>query len=141
MSSDAIYQLVGHILQTNYEDIPDEDREVTKKHFLDTVGSVIAGSTASGCDMVVDLVKSCGGIEESTIAAYGGKVPGSNAVWANTTMGRSREIDNYDMITGEHASVSAVPAEPVQGQCAPYADGRRPRPTGHQPHRAEERHL
>ncbi len=110
MSSDAIYQLVGHFLQTNYEDIPDEDREVTKKHFLDTVGSVIAGSTASGCDIVVDLVKSCGGIEESTIAAYGDKVPGSNAVWANTTMGRSREIDNYDMITGEHASVSAVSA-------------------------------
>ena len=29
MSSDVIYQLVGHILQTNYEDIPDEVREVT----------------------------------------------------------------------------------------------------------------
>ena len=110
MSSDAIYQLVGHILHTNYEDIPDEVREVTKKLFLDTIGAVIAGSTAPGCDVVVELVKSCGGIEESTIAAYGGKVPAMNAVWANSTMARSREIDAQCDIAGEHPNVSAYPA-------------------------------
>jgi 2-methylcitrate dehydratase PrpD len=110
MSRDVIYDIVDHIMRTDYEDIPDVVREETKKHFLDTVGAIIAGSTADGCGAVVELVKSHGGRKQSTIAGYGGKVPVSNAVWANTAMGRSREIDDFDMTTGEHASVSAVSA-------------------------------
>jgi 2-methylcitrate dehydratase PrpD len=110
MSSDAIYQITDHILQTKYEDIPNETREVAKKLFLDTIGAIIAGSTAPGCDTVVKLVKNWRGKRESTIAAYGGKVPAYNAVWANSTMARSREIDAQCDIAGEHPNVSAYPA-------------------------------
>ncbi|MFX0138511.1 MAG: MmgE/PrpD family protein, partial [Candidatus Hodarchaeota archaeon] len=35
-------------------------------------------------------------------------MPAPNAVWANAAMGRSREIDDCDEITGDHPSVVAV---------------------------------
>jgi 2-methylcitrate dehydratase PrpD len=109
MDKDAIYYLLSHIIRTEYEDIPDAVKEVTKKCFLDTIGALIAGSTAAGCQEVVDLVKSWGGVKECTIAVYGERVPGPNALWANSTMARSREVDT-SAIPGEHPDVSAVPA-------------------------------
>lgn len=105
---DAMHELLPHIMRTSYEDIPPAIKDTTKRCFLDTLGAMIAGSTAPGCREVVEVVKAWGGAPESTIAVFGGKVPAPNAVWANCTLGRSQEIDSF-ATTGDHPFVAAVP--------------------------------
>lgn len=109
MGMDAIYDFLSHIIRTGYEDIPGPVKDLTKRCFLDTLGAIIAGSTAPGCKEVVEIVKAWGGTKESTIAVFGERVPAPNAIWANSTMGRAQEVDCFSA-TGDHADVSAVPA-------------------------------
>ena len=55
---------------------------------------MMAGSSAPGCDTVVDYIEECGGKEESTIMVYGGRVPSSNAAFANSIMGHALDFDD-----------------------------------------------
>jgi 2-methylcitrate dehydratase PrpD len=106
---DAILPLVKNIVKIRYEDLSHEAREAAKRSVLDTLGAILAGSTAPGCQTIVDLITGWGGKEESTILANGVRVPTPDAVWANVVMGRSMEIDDCDEPTGDHPSVVAVP--------------------------------
>ena len=105
---DAIMPLIKNVVSTTYEDIPSEAREVAKRTVIDTLGAIIAGGTAPGCQTVADMVREWAGKKEATIIGDGTRVPAPNAVWANATMGPSREIDDCDELTGDHPSVVAV---------------------------------
>lgn len=106
---DLIYSFVKNILDTHYDDLPRETVEVTKRCIIDTLACLIAGSTAPGCKETVEYVKGDGGREESTILVYGGKVPSSNAVMANSTMARALDFDDVQEAAGLHSSATMVP--------------------------------
>ena len=95
-------QLVENILQTQFGSLDKEVVDSAKNRIIDVVGCLIAGANASGCSMIVDLVRKWGGAEESSILVHGGRGPAHNVAMANSTMARS-----YDF-------------EP----CAPYVDGK-----------------
>ena len=78
--------LAKNIVSIRYEDIPAKAIDLSKKDILDTLGVAIAGSKAEGSEQVVELVREWGGKEESSIIAYGGKVPAHHAALANGTM-------------------------------------------------------
>jgi len=105
---DIIEKLVKTVVNTKYEDLPQEAVEVTKRDILDTFGVLIAGATAQGCETIVDLIKDWGGKRESTILIHGGKVPAYNAALANSTMARALDFDNA-VDKGMHPCASAVP--------------------------------
>jgi len=61
---------------------------------LDTLGTLFAGSTAHGGHEVVEVTKEWGGKEESTIIAYGGKVPAPMAAFCNASMAHALDLDD-----------------------------------------------
>lgn len=105
---DAIVPLVRNIVSIRYEDISNEAREAAKKCIIDTLAVTVAGSSAEGCNIIASMAKEWGGRQESSILAYGGRVPSPNAAWANATMARARDFDNYDSTTADHPGVSTV---------------------------------
>ncbi len=58
---DLTRRLVKYIMGVKYEDLNAETVEITKKLFLDTLGTTIAGSSAEKSKTLVDLVKGWGG--------------------------------------------------------------------------------
>lgn len=106
---DAAVILASNIVNTKYEDIPAEALEMSKKLTLDILATAIAGSTAVGCRELVGLIKEWGGTEESTIIAYGCKVPAPNAAQANATMSHALEYDDTHDVTTLHVSTTVVP--------------------------------
>ena len=87
--------------------------EATKKQILDMLGVMVAGSTCSisgEINGLVDLVKEWGGKEESTILAFGGRVPAPNAAFVNGILCVRRDFDDTNLTySGGHTSRSIAP--------------------------------
>ena len=74
-SMDSIFLFVKNFAHINYEDLPQEVVEVTKKEVLDLLGVAIAGFTAPGVQQLLDIVTDWGGKEESRVIYCNQKVP------------------------------------------------------------------
>jgi 2-methylcitrate dehydratase PrpD len=101
-----------HLVETKYEALPLEIVEATKKQILDMLGVTVAGSTASISGEIkelVCLVKDWGGKEESSILAFGGRVPAPNAALVNGTLCARLDFDDTSVQYGGHPSRATVP--------------------------------
>ena len=103
-------ELLSHIAQMKYKDLPVPVIEATKKSVLDTLAVLIAGSTDEYASTLVELAKGWGGREECTIAVYGGKVPAPTAALVNCTMARARDLDDAHYGGGGHLGATIVPS-------------------------------
>jgi 2-methylcitrate dehydratase PrpD len=105
---DIAERLVNNVVKTVYEDLSPEAVNKAKLNMLDTIGCLIAGAAAPGCDAVRDQVLDWGGKEESTIMIYGGKAPCPHAALVNSTMARAMDFDCV-LMGGLHMGAAAVP--------------------------------
>jgi 2-methylcitrate dehydratase PrpD len=105
--------LVKNLVETNYEALPSDVVEATRKQVLDTLGVTVAGSTCSisgEMNKLVELVKEWGGKEESTILAFGGQVPAHNAALVNGTLCVRLDFDDTRVTSvHEHPTRAIVP--------------------------------
>ncbi len=101
-------KLVEYVVESGFEDLPEEVVDISKNTVLDVVGTTIAGATAEGCEVLVNQVKEWGGKPESTILVHGGMVPAYNAALVNSTMARALDFENA-MVPGIHIGASSVP--------------------------------
>jgi 2-methylcitrate dehydratase PrpD len=105
--------LVKYVVETSYEDLPVDVIEATKKQFLDTLAAAIGGSKCSLSDeleRLVDMVKDWGGKEESSILAFGGRVPAPNAAFVNGILCVRLDFDDtFAVMVRNHPSRSVVP--------------------------------
>jgi 2-methylcitrate dehydratase PrpD len=92
-----IDKLVKYLIETRYEALPKDVVEATRKQILDTLAATVAGSTCSiagEMNGLVDMVRDCGGKEESTIIAFGGRVPAPDAAFVNAVAAVRLDFDD-----------------------------------------------
>jgi 2-methylcitrate dehydratase PrpD len=106
---DAIYPFARTFIHTNYEDLPRDVVEVTKKEILDLLGVAIAGFTAPGVKELVDIVTDWGGKGESSIIYGKQKVPAPMAAQVNSTMGHALDYDDVHDPAVMHPGVVIIP--------------------------------
>lgn len=107
---DTIYKIVDHVVRTGFEGIPSHIREQGKRFILDTLGVAIAGSSAPGCQEVIEQMVTWGGRGESTIWVSGNKVPSVHAALANGTLAHARDFDDTHDVASVHANAAVLPA-------------------------------
>ena len=103
-------KLAEFVVDTTYEDIPDEARRKAKRCILDCVGVTLAGSLDPIQVPVKQYLEEIGGNEHSTIIGLGGKTSVLNAAFANGVFGHVLDFDDTNQIFVGHASVVIVPA-------------------------------
>ncbi len=103
-------ELTKYIVNTEYDDLPDEVVDSAKKCIVDTLGVAVAGSGYSVSATIVNQIKDWAGKEESTILIYGGKVPCQNAALANGTMARTLDLGCVHEKAVTHPAETVVPA-------------------------------
>lgn len=92
MSSQAIAR---NIVQTRYDDLPADVREVTKRSIIDTLGVMLPPTTLEkACIALYKLVKEAGGKKESTLVGFGGKVPCWMAAFVNGSLAHAIDYDD-----------------------------------------------
>ncbi|MBI2985135.1 MAG: MmgE/PrpD family protein [Deltaproteobacteria bacterium] len=114
---DIAHKLAGHVVNAGYRDIPEDVARTTKTFILDTIGTIMAGSSDPCCSEIVKLIQVWGGKEESSILVFGDRVPSIHAAYVNSMMAHALDFDDtygYDLKTnkkdGGHANSSVVPA-------------------------------
>lgn len=107
---DIVSALVGNIITVDYEMLPPNVIDVTKKQILDALGCIVAGSSGLGMQQLVELIRGWEGKEESTIVNYGGQVPSPNAALVNATMGSIWDFDDCLDEQPIHAEIAVVSA-------------------------------
>ena len=108
---DSAFVLAKNIANTTYEDLPSEVVEVTKKCILDSLGVMIGGSTTDkAAREIVELVREGGGKEESTIIAFGDKVPSWMAAFANGAMMHVLDYEDTHDAAIVHPTACTLPA-------------------------------
>lgn len=108
---DSISRGIGeYVASVRFEDLSPAAVTSAKRSTLDTMGAMVAGSTAPGVDTVVNLAKGWGGTEEAHLVGFGHPLPAPLAVWCNGTMARALEIDDCVDFLPVHPSASSVAA-------------------------------
>ena len=107
---DLVEHFAHHIAGATYDQLPPAAREAAKKSILDTLGVILAASGMEpGVHGVIDLVREAGGRPESTVLAFGDRVPALWAAFANGAMAHCLDFDDQTP-WGQHSASSIVPA-------------------------------
>jgi 2-methylcitrate dehydratase PrpD len=101
-------KLAQYVVETGFDDLPNEAIDIVKNVVLTILGTTIAGATAEGCETLGNQVKEWDGREEATILIHGGKVPAHNAALVNSVMARALDFCD-SMAPGIHVGSSSVP--------------------------------
>lgn len=82
-----------HLVSTDYDQLDKTTVSRVKTRLLDAFGVIAAGAHAPCCDELFDLLKGYGGAEQSTVFAYGEKLPTLHAALMNSFMMRSFDFE------------------------------------------------
>ena len=107
---DPIYQFAKNFIQIQYDDLPRDVVEVTKKEVLDLLGVAAAGFTAPGVKELLEIITDWGGREESSIILCKQKVPAPMAAQMNATMAHALDFDDVHDAAVMHPGVVMIPA-------------------------------
>jgi 2-methylcitrate dehydratase PrpD len=103
--------LAKYIFETNYENLPHNVVDVTKKALLDGIGVTLgAGTLGEGCRAFVDLAIQGGGKQESTIIGFDAKVPCYMAAFANGSMAHALDFEDAHEGALVHSNAATIPA-------------------------------
>ncbi len=86
-------RLAQHVVTTRFEDIPAAALQSSKRLALDTLAVAWAGSAAPGVREARDLLAEEDGKPESTVWAYGGKLPARAAAFINSASAAALDYD------------------------------------------------
>ena len=103
-------EILNYTQKISYEDLPQDVIKTTKYRILDTLGTMVAGSSTHGIQKLLKIIRNWGGRPESTLAVHGDRLPAPLAALANCTMARAREMDDVHEKAGTHASAQIIPS-------------------------------
>lgn len=111
----ATQRLAQKVIETDWDGLPAEVREMGKLAFLDGMGQMLAGSRQPVGDIVIPHVKSLACSEQATVIGTSMKVDVLNAAFANGTFGHVLDYE-FCAVPLHH------PVSPVLGAVLPLAE-------------------
>lgn len=108
--SDMVNEISAKYAKLQFEDLPPEVVDTTKKFILDTLGCGLAGTKAPGSGEAHALFASFGGKEEAAVLGFGSRMPCPDAAFVNSVVSHALDFDDTLDDAAMHCYVSALPA-------------------------------
>lgn len=108
--ADAIVPILDYAIRIKPSDIPARVTNITKAFLLDTVGLMVAGVNAPGCDQVLDQLAEWGGRGESTLFGRRMNLPAPYAALGNALAAHAFDFDDTHERGDMHAYAVVFPA-------------------------------
>ncbi len=113
---DIAHRLAAHVAGAGYEQLPSAVVATTKTFILDTIATIMAGSSDASCQEIVKLIRDWGGNAQSAVLVFGDRLPAVHAAYLNSMLAHALDFDDtygYDLKTnrrdGGHANSTVVP--------------------------------
>lgn len=87
-------QLVRHICDTSFDDLPQTAIEAARKEVLWCLGTSFAGAAAPGSELILDFARHMGMQGESTVLGCGDRLPSLAAGFANGCFAKALEYED-----------------------------------------------
>ncbi len=99
-------QLSRFMVETKFEDIPKEAIRLSKRHFLDCLGVILAAYKAEGGRIVTEYTREIGGTPEARLVGSGVFTSAANAAFADGTMAHLLDFDDWSR---DHVTSGILP--------------------------------
>jgi 2-methylcitrate dehydratase PrpD len=110
-ANDPAQILAEHVCRTQFADLRHATVEATVRDIVDTLGCMLGGSGAAGIDMLLRVLRTWGGREESGVLLQSCRLPAHHAALANAAMGHALDFDDtLDRAGSIHPGVSVLAA-------------------------------
>lgn len=107
---DLSWEIAEFFAENRYEKLPQSAIDGAKKSIIDTLGVCLAASGKEpAVRAMVDFVQHSGGRPESSVLAFGGRVPAIMAAFANGAMSHCLDYDDQTP-WGQHSASTLLPA-------------------------------
>lgn len=103
-------RLAQHVTSARYEDLPADAVDAAKRFMLDTLAVAWAGSNAPGCDAARAVALEDGGRGDSTVWAYGDRLPASACAFLNSMFAAALDFDSMARGAPTHVNIVVLPA-------------------------------
>lgn len=110
MTLSVTKKLVDFVVETTYDDLPEEVTEHAKACILDWIGVALAGSLEPPSRKITSIIKEMAGREEAAVVGMGFKTSYVNAALANGVIGHSVELDDIHEEAIIHPAAPVMPA-------------------------------
>jgi 2-methylcitrate dehydratase PrpD len=108
--TDAIVPILDYAVNIEPSAIPARVIETTKAFLFDTVGLMVAGVNAPGCDQILDQLADWGGRGEATLFGRDKKIPAPYAALGNALAAHAFDFDDTHERGDMHAYAVVFPA-------------------------------
>jgi 2-methylcitrate dehydratase PrpD len=122
---DAAVDFARWIARADFSDLALRDATATRKLILDTLATLLAGSSEPPFDRLAGWYREEGGRAESRIFVHGGRVPARHAAIVNCGMARALDLDDAHETAIVHTGAPIVPAALAVAERVGCVDGRR----------------
>lgn len=124
MATSTVTQaLAGHLAQARYDALPEHALHAAKRFMLDTLAVAWAGSNAPGCEDAYRLLAEEGGRADSSVWAYGDRLPASASAFLNSMFAAALDFDSMGRSVPTHVNIVVLPATLAIAQRS-HADGK-----------------
>jgi len=103
-------ELADFVVETSFDDLPEEVAEHAKTCILDWIGVALAGSLEPPSRIMASIIKEMGGREEAAVIGMGFRTSCPNAALANGVIGHSAELDDIHEEAIIHPAAPVMPA-------------------------------
>jgi 2-methylcitrate dehydratase PrpD len=110
MALSVTKKLANFVVETTFDDLPEEVTEHAKICILDWIGVALAGSLEPPSRIITSIIKEMAGREEAAVIGIGFKTSCIDAALANGVIGHSIELDDIHEEAIIHPAVTVVPA-------------------------------
>jgi 2-methylcitrate dehydratase PrpD len=108
--NDSIDPIVRYASTFSSEDVPEPIINITRDLFLDTLGCILAGSSAKGIHELKEITNFWGGNRQATVFCLDDKTSAPSAAFLNSVMGHANDYDDTHDGALNHGCVTLVPA-------------------------------
>lgn len=109
-------QLAEFLYNLEYKYISQKDINEAKYRILDWIGSLLGAVSEELSENVVELMKSMGGVQDSTVIMGNVKLPMANAAFVNGIMGHVIEYDDGHKLGIAHPGAIVIPTALAVGE-------------------------
>jgi len=123
----ATADLAAFAANVTLDEVPEQARRLSRRHLLDSLGVMLAGSTTPGSRLTQELFAEMGGAPQATLVGAGRRGTLLQAAYANGEAGHAMDYDDTQLASqlGRVYGLLMHPSVPILGAVLPVAEARR----------------